>query len=481
MKKQLSKILSIQVMLIAFLFMTSLITFAQAPWQVAYGNNSFQLRTEWYSPVPTNMANNRNVLGYLVHTTANDSTHVSWKVNIWTFSKYKNTRNDGLVPVNMLFTDTGGTIRSAQWANLTMNQSQIVGLTSSLNGKMSIPSGANGQLLRYNGSAWIAFTPNYLTSYTETDPVWLADKSSYYTKTQSDARYLQSFTETDPTVPAYAKELTGFAAIKSSTDALYQPIGSYLTTEVDPTVGAHIKAITTTNISNWNTAFGWGNHATAGYLLSSTAATTYQPLLGFTPVSNTRNLTINGVTQDLSNDRTFTITNITGNAGTATTLQTARTINGQSFNGSANITIPGSAVTGIPNASLTNSSITINGQSVSLGGSTTVTASPSISAPSAGNALTMGTAFQPNSSAPSMVTVTASLTGLVGLLETVTVSMSPTQSGTYTDVASDVLLIGVLGQTLSRSLATIPVPAGYWVKVTRSGSAATATYTRWNF
>ena len=36
--------------------------------------------------------------------------------------------------------------------------------------------------------------------------------------------------------------------------------------ELDPTVGAHIKAITSTNINNWNTAFGWGNHATAGYV-----------------------------------------------------------------------------------------------------------------------------------------------------------------------------------------------------------------------
>lgn len=32
-------------------------------------------------------------------------------------------------------------------------------------------------------------------------------------------------------------------------------------TESDPTVGSHIKAITTANISNWNTAFGWGNHS----------------------------------------------------------------------------------------------------------------------------------------------------------------------------------------------------------------------------
>ena len=60
-----------------------------------------------------------------------------------------------------------------------------------------------------------------------------------------DGRYLQSFTETDPTVPS------------------------------------HVKSITTTNISNWNTAHGWGNHASAGYLTSSfniaTGASTSDP------------------------------------------------------------------------------------------------------------------------------------------------------------------------------------------------------------
>jgi hypothetical protein len=70
----------------------------------------------------------------------------------------------------------------------------------------------------------------YLQSYTETDPVWAAAAVNYYTKTQADGRYLQSFTEADPTVPA------------------------------------GVKAITATNISNWNSAFGWGNHASAGYL-----------------------------------------------------------------------------------------------------------------------------------------------------------------------------------------------------------------------
>jgi|GEM_PF-3824118 len=65
----------------------------------------------------------------------------------------------------------------------------------------------------------------------------------------------------------------------------------------------------------------------------------YAPITGGGYVPNSRTLTFNGVTQDLSSNRTFNITDITGNSGTATILQTARTINGVAFNGSANITV----------------------------------------------------------------------------------------------------------------------------------------------
>lgn len=37
---------------------------------------------------------------------------------------------------------------------------------------------------------------------------------------------------------------------------------------------------TTSSQTNWDTAFGWGNHASAGYLTSAAAASTYQPLDG---------------------------------------------------------------------------------------------------------------------------------------------------------------------------------------------------------
>jgi len=64
----------------------------------------------------------------------------------------------------------------------------------------------------------------------------------------------------------------------------------------------------------------------SGYLTSLSGA-----------VLTTRSLTINGVSFDLSADRTWTISTVTGNAGTATALQTARRINSVLFDGTSDI------------------------------------------------------------------------------------------------------------------------------------------------
>jgi hypothetical protein len=61
-------------------------------------------------------------------------------------------------------------------------------------------------------------------------------------------------------------------------DADLVPFETTVLSETDPTVPSHVKAITTTNINNWNTSFGWGDHSLVGYLLASTAAATYIPL-----------------------------------------------------------------------------------------------------------------------------------------------------------------------------------------------------------
>lgn len=65
--------------------------------------------------------------------------------------------------------------------------------------------------------------------------------------------------------------------------------------EIDPIYTASSWYSTANNSSNWNTAYGWGNHASAGYLTASLAASTYVPL--------TR--TLNGIA--LSANQTFAV------------------------------------------------------------------------------------------------------------------------------------------------------------------------------
>lgn len=103
----------------------------------------------------------------------------------------------------------------------------------------------------------------------------------------------------------------------------------YLTsfTETDPTVGSHIKAITTTNISNWNTAYGWGNHATAGYLTSETYTGTVTSVSGTGTVNgitltgtvtSSGSLTLGGTLSNVSLTSQVSGTLPVGNGGTGT-------------------------------------------------------------------------------------------------------------------------------------------------------------------
>ena len=101
----------------------------------------------------------------------------------------------------------------------------------------------NGDLLIYDGGIdrWINWTPDYLTSYTETDPVWATASASYYSKinmqTSGSAQlHYNNLTNRPTTVSGYG-----------ITDAM--------------TTAHAANGITSTNITNWNTAYGWGNHS----------------------------------------------------------------------------------------------------------------------------------------------------------------------------------------------------------------------------
>lgn len=109
-------------------------------------------------------------------------------------------------------------------------------------------------------------------------------------------------TETDPTTGGGTNyTISGTNQLLSVPYALHSKTAESLTggiTETDPIFGASsAKGITATNVSNWNAAFGWGNHAGLYRLISYVPAwseITSNPF-NFTAPSNNQLLKYNSV------------------------------------------------------------------------------------------------------------------------------------------------------------------------------------------
>jgi hypothetical protein len=151
---------------------------------------------------------------------------------------------------------------------------------------------------------------------------------------------------------------------------------------------------------------------------------------------------------------------LTGNSSTATTLQTARSINGTSFNGSADITVTAAASTltgSTLNSGVTASSLTSVGTLANLTVTNTITGSVSGSSGSCtGNAATA-------TSATSATTATNMATNR-GIGQTV--SFSTTWAGTGAPT----------GFSKTATSATLTLPTGTWTgfSMAQTGTAATA-------
>ena len=190
----------------------------------------------------------------------------------------------------------------------------------------SITSVANNQLLKYNSttSKWENWTPDFLKTYTETDPTWTAASTNYYTKTNM---------QTSGSSQIHFNNLTN----KPTTVAGYGITDAMTTAHV-------VNALTATDITNWNTAFGWGNHASAGY----------QPLVA----AGTN-------TQYWRGDKTWQTLNQAA-IGLGNVENTALS----TWFGSANITILGAIASGVWNAGAVTSSGYITGTKIIKSGGT---------------------------------------------------------------------------------------------------------------
>jgi len=124
------------------------------------------------------------------------------------------------------------------------------GTLASINNKFNTPTGTVVQYLRGDGS--ISNFPTIPLAQVNSDwnsnsgvsqilnkPILfsgsytdLSNKPTIPVNTNqliNGSGFITGYTEIDPTVPSYSKTLSSFNIIKTSTDGLYQPLGSYLT------------------------------------------------------------------------------------------------------------------------------------------------------------------------------------------------------------------------------------------------------------
>ena len=140
--------------------------------------------------------------------------------------------------------------------------------------------GTAGQLLKVNAGATALeyFTPTYISANQTITLSGIITGSGTTAITTSIADATLSIAKT--------------SGLQSALDGKQATISG---TGIVKSTGGTISYLTD-NSSNWNTSFGWGNHASAGYLTTSTAASTYQTIL---PSGTTGQFLIRNASADL--------------------------------------------------------------------------------------------------------------------------------------------------------------------------------------
>lgn len=235
--------------------------------------------------------------------------------------------------------------------NLHVHQAVAVATTAALSGTVTYN----------NGSSGIGATLTLGTALTTLDGYTLVNGDRVLIKNQANAAHngvynwatggtvLTRSTTSDETVELNGGDFffvvngtvngdTGWVVTSSVTTmgtsdinfTQFSGAGTY-TAGTGLTLTGNQFSVDATSYSNWNTAYGWGNHATAGY----------------TP--NTRTLTINGTAYNLTANRTWSVGTVTSVA--ALTLTTTGTdVSSTVANGTTTPTI----TLNIPTASATN-------------------------------------------------------------------------------------------------------------------------------
>ena len=129
----------------------------------------------------------------------------------------------------------------------------------------------------------------YLTSFTETDPIYVA--STWYSTTNNATNWNTAYGWGNHAIVGYLTSVPthnqAWSTITSTPTTIsgYGITNAYTDAQIQNFFNG-ANAITGYNKSNWDTAYGWGNHASGGYLtgITSSQVTT---ALGYTPYNST--------------------------------------------------------------------------------------------------------------------------------------------------------------------------------------------------
>jgi hypothetical protein len=178
-------------------------------------------------------------------------------------------------------------------------------------GDVTITSASNGQVLSYNGTAWVNSTASgsgTVTSVAASVPTGLSVSGSPIT-TSGTLTITYSSGYSIPTTTKQSNWDDSYTFV-SNFPSQTSNSGKYLTTN------GSALSWGTLNTSNWDTAYGWGNHASAGYLTTETYTGTVTSVAASVPTG----FTVSG--SPITSTGTLAITYSAGYALPTTASQT---------------------------------------------------------------------------------------------------------------------------------------------------------------
>lgn len=317
--------------ILIFLLLTS--SFCYSQYRTTRQNGVLVRTEEFVSNSPGNMISNSVLVA-----TYKDSSAVSFYYPSFQLTRFNSSRNDG-TPTSIIWTDANGFFKRSpipaflttevdphwqaekiNYYDKTTSDGRYLQSFTEVDGSitnelqtlsktgdnLTISSGntialnipaaqVNVDWNSSSGVTQILNKPTLATVATSGSYNDLANKPTIPTNTNqltNGAGFITGYTETDPTIPAYAKTLTAFSVIKTSTDPLYYPLTgnpSNFLTSVPAQSFSSLTGIPTTLAGYGITDAVPNTRTVNGYALSSNV-TLAKSDIGLGNVDNTSDL-----------------------------------------------------------------------------------------------------------------------------------------------------------------------------------------------